>query len=355
MAAIQARGGRPPVFDGHNDVLLRLHRKIGGDPVRDFVEGDGLGHLDLPRALQGGLGGGLFSVFVPNAGAEPSSDDEPKPALAGEVPLPQALSAALAMVALLARIERHSEGRLKVCRSAREIRSCLASGAIAAVLHIEGAETIDREFRVLDVLHAAGLRSLGPVWSRPNIYGHGVPFRFPASPDLGPGLTEAGKQLVKACEARRIAIDLSHITERGFWDIANMTSAPLIASHSNAHAICASSRNLTDTQLKAIGQSGGVAGLNYANGFLRPDGLWKADIDFDIMLRHLDHMMMVAGEDSVGLGSDFDGARIPSALGSAAGLPAFQEAMSAHGYPDRLIARICHENWLSVLERVWGD
>ena len=101
-------------------------------------------------------------------------------------------------------------------KSARRI----AAGGLAAVMHIEGAEGIDADFQALDVLYAAGLRSIGPVWSRPNIFGHGVPFRFPSSPDTGPGLTDLGKELVRCCNARRIIIDLSHMNEQGFWDVA---------------------------------------------------------------------------------------------------------------------------------------
>ena len=108
------------------------------------------------------------------------------------------------------------------------------------VLHLEGAEAIDGDLNFLEVLYAAGLRSLGPVWSRNNIFGHGVPFKFPASPDLGDGLTAAGEKLVSACNEMKILVDLSHITEKGFWDVARLSKAPLVATHSNAHALCPS-------------------------------------------------------------------------------------------------------------------
>ena len=101
------------------------------------------------------------------------------------------------MASILFRLER--AGALTVCRSAADMRDAMAKGSIAAVFHIEGVEAIDPELTLLDVLYAAGLRSLGIVWSRPNAFGHGVPFRFPSSPDTGPGLTDAGKALVKAC------------------------------------------------------------------------------------------------------------------------------------------------------------
>ena len=97
---------------------------------------------------------------------------------------------------------------------------------MAAILHIEGAEAIDAELKALDVLHKAGLQSLGIVWSRDNVFGHGVPFRFPSPPDTGPGLTEAGKALVRRCNELKIMLDVSHLNEKGFWDVARHSTAP---------------------------------------------------------------------------------------------------------------------------------
>jgi membrane dipeptidase len=344
-----------PVFDGHNDVLLRLWMKTGGDPVADFLNGDGEGHMDLPRMTAGGMAGGFFAIFVPSAhGEDLPDDDDVNPSLAGQVPQPLALRKTMEMASLLLRIERQSAGRFKICRTIGEIRACLAKNVMAAIFHIEGAEAIDEKFRNLDVLYEAGLRSLGPVWSRPNIFGHGVPFRFPSTGDTGDGLTDAGKDLIRYCNERRILIDLSHLNEKGFWQVVKISTAPLVATHSNAYAVCKSSRNLSDDQIKAIGDSGGVIGLNFATGFLREDGRWGTDTPLDIMTRHLDHIMGIAGENCVALGSDFDGARIPARIGDATGLPHLIDALRDTQYGEKLIARIAHENWVSVLERVWG-
>ena len=231
----------------------------------------------------------------------------------------------------------------------------MAAGAIAPVLHIEGAEAIDREFQMLDVLHAAGLRSLGPVWSRPTIFAHGVPFRFPSTPDIGPGLTDLGRELVRRCNALKIMLDLSHLNEQGFWDIAKLSDAPLVATHSNAHAICPHSRNLTDKQLAAIKDSGGMVGVNFAVSFLRPDGRRNPDTPLSVVVDHIDHLITHLGEDHVGIGSDFDGAAIPVEIDSAAGLPNLINAMRARGYGEALITKICSGNWLRVLERTWGE
>ena len=351
-----------PVFDGHNDVLLRLYLSGGENPEAGFVDGDGAGHLDLPRAMAGGLAAGLFAVFVPPSRSDKDGDPDAMMRRSRyDVPLPAAvdtqtaMAATLSMASILFRMERRSSGRLKVCRTAEEITEATATGKLAAVLHIEGAEAIDPDFHNLDVLHQAGLRSLGPVWSRPNAFGHGVPFRFPSTPDTGPGLTDLGKELVRRCNGLGILIDLSHITEAGFWDVAELSDAPLVASHSNAYAVCQHARNLTDRQLDAIRERGGLVGLNYATAFLRPDGRMNADTSFETMLRHVDHMVERLGIDGVGLGSDFDGATIPDAIGDVAGLPNLVAALRNHGYNRQEIDKICFGNWLSVLRRTWKE
>jgi membrane dipeptidase len=207
---------------------------------------------------------------------------------------------------------------------------------------------------MLDVLRAAGLRSIGPVWSRSNIFAHGVPFRFPSGPDTGPGLTPAGRDFVRACNARRLLIDLSHLNEAGFWEVAKLSDAPLVASHSNAHAVCAHSRNLTDRQLDAIAESKGLVGVNFAVQFIRPDGRKQADSPLDMLVDHVVHLVEHLGEDGVALGSDFDGALIPAEIGDVAGLPALVEALRRRGFDGESLEKICHRNWLRVLEATWG-
>lgn len=348
-----------PIFDGHNDVLLRLFNKQSPGVERLFLEGEDDGQLDFPRALKGGFAGGMFAIFI-SSKDETGDIDELMQGGSYDVPMPRIISAeealpsALAMAAILLRIERRSNGRFKVCRSAGEIRSCLASNVIAAIMHIEGAEPIDGDLNGLDVLHEAGLRSIGPVWSRPNIFGHGVPFRFPSTPDTGPGLTELGKKFVKACNERRILIDLSHLNAQGFWDVARLSDAPLIATHSNAHAVCPHARNLTDLQLAAIRDSGGMIGINFATCFLRPDGQVDTNTGLDTLIRHLDHLIQLTGIDCVGFGSDFDGAKVPDAIGDASGLGNLRDALSARGFSEDVLRKLCHENWINVLERTWG-
>jgi membrane dipeptidase len=191
------------------------------------------------------------------------------------------------------------------------------------------------------------------VWSRPNAFGHGVPFRFPHSPDIGPGLTDAGKELVQACNKLGIMLDLSHLNEAGFWDVARLTSAPIVATHSNVHALSATPRNLTDKQLDAIRESGGMVGLNFAVVFLREDGTGDADTPLTTMVNHIDYLVEKLGIEHVGLGSDFDGARIPQEIGDVGGLPRLVEALRAGGCDDAALRKLLHENWVRVLEKTW--
>lgn len=349
-----------PVFDGHNDILYRI---LMAPEAREaiWLTGQGKGHLDLPRMQAGGFAGGLFAIYVPSPAEEgdaalDSLMDAPPYRLPLPEPLPLAASQAVAfgLAAQLLWMERSSGGAFRLCRTAAEIETAQQDGVIAGVMHMEGAEAIDEGCDALHAFHAIGLRSLGPVWSRPTAFGHGVPFAFPADPDTGPGLTEAGTRLIRACNDLRVLVDLSHLNAAGFDDVARLSDAPLVATHSNAHAITPSTRNLTDRQLAMIAETGGMVGLNFATVFLRPDGRNSAEMGWEPVLRHLDHLITHLGEDHVGFGSDFDGATVPQGIGDVAGLPRLLEALSAHGFDDALLRKLAWENWLSVLRRTWG-
>jgi membrane dipeptidase len=349
-----------PTFDGHNDILLRLFNAPQNREAI-WLTGEGKGHLDLPRMKTGGFVGGFFAIYIPSPHEDDGIDFQqlmenppfrlPLPKL---IPASDALPTAWAMANHMLWMERASSGRFKLVTSVAQIRANMAAGIISGILHMEGAEAIGPDLDALYAFHALGLRSIGPVWSRPTIFGHGVPFAFPSTPDTGEGLTEPGKRLIKACNELKVMIDLSHINEKGFDDVAALSTAPLVATHSNAHVLTQSSRNLTDRQLGAIKASNGMVGLNYATSFLRRDGKQSADMGWEDVLAHLDHLIEHAGEDHVGLGSDFDGATIPKGITDVAGLPNLQAAMQAHGYSDALMRKITHENWLSLLERTWG-
>ena len=333
------------IFDGHNDTVLRLVL----DASRDFDARGDVGHLDAPRARDGGFAGGLFAMFSPT---DPTPTASPSRRPTGPLDAPTARGYTDRMFQRMFELDRR--GALTICTSVSDIEAAMDAGSIAAVLHIEGAEAIAPDLSNLELYVRAGLRSLGLVWSRPNAFGTGVPFAFPGDPDIGPGLTDAGFDLVRACERLGVLVDVSHLNARGFWDVAEASSQPLVASHSNAHALCPTPRNLTDAQLAAVRASKGLVGLNLAVAFLREDGASNPDTPLDDVLRHLDHLLEHVGEDGVAFGSDFDGAVVPQEIGDVSGMPKLVAAMRAHGYGAELIEKIASRNWLRVLDAVWG-
>lgn len=347
-------------FDGHNDFLLRLWQ-APAEREALWLGASGTGHLDLPRMKQSGFTGGLFAIYVPSPPRAPSAAYQAAMTqIPYEVPLPdqmthiEAQPAAFGMAGLLHWMERAAPDDFALCRSAGAVRAANAAGKIGAVMHIEGAEAIAADLDALYLFHEMGLRSLGPVWSRPTVFGHGVPFKFPGDPDIGPGLTEAGKDLVRLCNRLGILIDLSHMNQAGFEDVARLSDAPLVATHSNVHALCPSARNLTDRQLGQIRDSGGMVGLNFATSFLRADGSASPDMGWDEMLRHVDYLIDKLGEDHVGLGSDFDGCTVPNPIKDVTGVPRLFDTLAAHGFDRLLLEKFARENWLACLERTLG-
>lgn len=340
-----------PVFDGHNDALTCAD-------AAHLAAGRESGHLDLPRMRAGGMRGGIFAVFSPSPGEQSGrrvfGGDGYREPLAEPLAQEDAAAHATEAAARLAELER--AGELVLARAIGDVDAARdGDGPPVAVLHLEGAEAIDPGLEALARWHAAGLRSLGPVWSRANAFAHGVPFAFPSSPDTGPGLSAYGAELVGACAELGVLVDLSHLNEAGFWDVARLEPGPLVASHSGAHAICPTSRNLTDGQLRAIGASGGLVGIVFATPFLRPDFADDPDTPLSVIAEHARYVADLIGVAHVALGSDFDGATIPAPLGDVAGLPRLVEALRQAGFDEEEVAAICWGNWRRVLDQWWRD
>ena len=319
------------VIDGHNDLVLKRWRGEEGK------------HIDLETAAESGFAGGFFAMYVPS----PYDGDLPSTPYAmpyaAEIPFEEAARVTEELFETLC--------ALPVRRA--QSTGDFGEGEITAIVHMEGAEAIADDLSNLADWYDRGLRSIGIVWSRPNAFAEGVPFRFPASPDTGPGLTDAGRALVRACNELGILVDVSHLNERGFWDVAASSDRPIVATHSNAHALCASTRNLTDAQLDAVRDSGGVVGVNFAVTFLREDGMNSFDeTGLDEIVRHVDYLADRMGIDHVAFGSDFDGAVVPAELGGVSGLPRLVDALRDRYEPDE-VDRITHGNWLRVLDATW--
>ena len=204
----------PLIFDGHNDILSLLYKAglcMNGAVDLDVFVGDMPGHLDIDKMRKGGFGGGFFAIWVPSP-IDLDSKNSQMNLPEYDLPFPpaisvdQALPIAIPQAAILHRMEQ--AGYVTICTDAAMLKSCLDQDKIGAIMHLEGAEPIDRDFYNLDMFRRAGLRSIGPLWSRPNRFGHGVPFRFPSNGDIGPGLSEDGKRLVQYCDDNGILIDL---------------------------------------------------------------------------------------------------------------------------------------------------
>jgi membrane dipeptidase len=343
----------PAVFDGHNDALTK-------DDHAQIADGRSGGHLDVPRMRAGGVRGGIFAVFTRSDGGArevqvPRDDGvvefEPAP------PVEHAVAAAdaTAVAGRLLAFER--AGAVRIARRGADLDRAFGdeAGPPVAVLHLEGAEAIDPGLEALDLWYGAGLRSIGAVWSRPNAFAHGVPFISPSSPDTGPGLTDAGRALVRRCAELGILIDVSHLNEAGFWDVATLDVGPVVASHSGVHSLCPTSRNLLDSQLDAIGSSGGLVGIVFAVPFLRADFADDPDTPLSLIAEHARYVADRIGVAHVALGSDYDGATIPAPLGDVAGTPKLLAALGDAGFSEAEVAQIAWDNWRRVLGAWWRE
>ena len=345
-----------PVFDGHNDLLtaLRWPERSG---ARDPLRRSDVGHLDLPRMREGGMAGGFFSAFVPSHVApndfDAATDAHGRYRIEPGAPISRsdARRDVEAMIDLAHGLVTGSNGTVQIVDDASEARVTMEAGRVAIALHLEGAEAIGADLNGLDDLVAMGVRAIAPAWSRSNVFAGGVPLAFPSSPDLGSGLTQAGVELVRACDRMGVLIDVAHLTEAGFWDVLAVAEGPVVATHANAHAICPHSRNLTDRQLDALAERGGVVGLNFGTGFLAPDGSWDRTLPISILVRHLDHLVARLGVRGVALGSDFDGARTPDCVRDVRRMQAPLRAVRATGASHDDVDALAHGNWL----RVWSE
>mgnify|MGYP001177541503 CR=1 FL=1 len=354
---LQAMPAAVPIIDGHNDTLTQVFGPEGGG-VNAFLCGNQDTDIDLPRARAGGLAAGFFALYIRAPEGLPTPEPERSDDGAWTF-TPPAIGcdwAARETERLLAELDNllaAAGNHISLVRTIDDLTAAVTGDQLGLILHIEGCEMISEDLRELDGFYERGLRSLGPVWSRPNVFGTGIRFGWPSSNDIGPGLTDAGESLVRACNERGIMIDLSHLNYQGFMDIAAISKAPLVATHCGCHALCASARNLTDDQLRIIADTDGLVGCNFFTGDLRGDGRFESDMPLTRMAEHLEHLVEVMGDTHVALGSDFDGADMCDELRDVACLPALTSLLHTRGWSDAAISRICYKNWLRVLRVSW--
>ncbi len=224
---------------------------------------------------------------------------------------------------------------------------------IGAVLSCEGAACFPPDFKLLEDIAFKGLKVLSFVWKFPNQYTCSwYTLKGEDYPNFG--LTEDGYKLLDKTRDLNIVVDVSHLSEEGFWDIINDTDKPIIATHSNAQTIKLHRRNLTDKQIKAIADSGGVVGINFWTNVLDPLQRNKyQDLGFDILKKHIDHIRDIGGIESVAFGSDFDGAVVPHCVENASEYPQLLKYLLNNGYSKTELQKISSENVLRVFKEIW--
>lgn len=320
-----------PVFDAHCDTISEAAKNGIG------LRKNGL-HVDLERGGRYSPYAQVFAVFGrPDGGLSAEGDylrDWPYEVLTG-------LADGLLSL-LLYEFETNSDV-LSLCRNAKEVKEATESGKIAALIAVEGAELLGCDIGRLKDAYDKGVRFVNLCWNYDNeICGA-------ANGASKGGLTEKGRQFVWTMQDMGIAVDLSHASERTFWDVVEIANRPVIAGHSNSKAICANPRNLTDDQFKAIVRLGGVAGLNLYPKFLS-EREWAG---IDDVLRHAEHFLELGGEKALCLGGDLDGVEyLPKAITGIESYGDIYEAMLKRNYSEDLVRDIFYNNLYDVLERV---
>jgi membrane dipeptidase len=282
------------------------------------------GHVDVPRLREGGVGAQFFGLVS-------------LPVLKSAGGLAQAVEA---QIDVLTDAIARGPNDLRLVRSAEEIEQCRRDGVLGALLGIEGSHALEGDLERLKTFARRGVRYVGLVHFTANDAG------FPAygrGRRDGEGLTPWGKDLVRACEASRVIVDLAHINRRGFLDACEIAKKPIIVSHTGVLGAFEHWRNIGDDQLRAVARTGGIVGVIFYPRYLGGAGL-------DAVVKHFLHILDVVGEDVPALGSDWDGLIVPTpALSDPRGLPLLTDALLHAGVSPRIVEKILRRNVLRVL------
>ena len=286
-----------------------------------------IGHLDVPRMQEGGVTCQVLAV---------SSERSRTPAYP--------LRTALLMIERFHR-ECDSNPVLVPITRSKEIIEAKKQGKAAGMLSIEGADVIEGRIEMLGVFHRLGVRMVGLVHSLRNQLADGITDRR-----TGGGLSELGVQAVEELDRLGMIIDVSHLNDEGFWDVIEHTGSPVIASHSNARAVCDHPRNMTDEMIEALAENGGVMGMNFAPMFVHP-----TDATLEGVVDHIDHIVELVGPDHVGLGSDYDGIPCtPKGLEDVTKIPDITKELIRRSYSEEDIKKILGGNHLRLFKTVIG-
>lgn len=353
------------LVDTHNDAVTAcIEKKVSLD--QDLK---GINHSDLKRFKQGGVDYQLFSIWCDGKKANP-------------------FEWAMREMDTIDAVAARNPDKIVVAKSWEQIQKTLAEGKIVAQYGVEGGHMIEDDINRLDLFYKRGVRYMTLTWNNSPSWASSHADEKDPKYKGHKGLTSFGKQIINRMNKLGIIVDISHVGETTFWDAIKTTTKPVIASHSNAYAICPVSRNLKDAQIKAIGKNGGVISLNFYSAFVDSSyskksaafykehkkeidamvakGMQKEYVlttiankykvqseaikpDLEVLMKHFDHIVKLIGIDHVGLGSDFDGIdSAPKQLKTVLDYPEFTKALIKRGYKDADIAKVLGGNFLRV-------
>ena len=353
------------VVDTHDDTTQRFL-----DGGFDIGKRNAIGSVDIPRMREGGLGAIFFAIWIPSK-------------ITGKEAIKRAIDQ---IDAVREQTGSHSKD-LMLATTAEGVRDARRQGKIAALIGVEGGHMIASDLAVLRAFAALGARYMTLTHTGNTEWAD-------ASTDKPAhnGLSEFGKQVVREMNRLGMIVDVSHVSDKAFADVLEVSKAPVFASHSSCRAICDAPRNMSDAMMKALAAKGGVVQINYHVGFLsqefrnaeRAHPEWEKAIaaeiqercgdkegcqliegdritreyvqrgdlprvDWTKIIEHIDHAVNVAGIDHVGLGSDFDGANMPFGMEDATKLPKITQALLEKGYSERDVRKILGENTLRLM------
>ncbi|HNV18194.1 MAG TPA: dipeptidase [Rectinema sp.] len=321
------------VIDAHCDTLMaitgRSMNKEERNP-RDFFADNTSVHLDFPKLVRGRVVCQVMAIFLEDS------------------QLQEATSETMAMIDSFESLLKFAPKEFFLAKDGADVHRALETKSVCAILSIEGAEALGDSLESLDIFYQRGVRAVGLTWNRRNAFGRGL------KAEGSDGLTSLGKELVEKMEEMHVLVDVAHLGEEGFWDVADISTGPFVASHANARGILDHPRNLSDSQIRAIADHGGAIGCVFVPYFVTKD---PKDCSLEAFLLHIDHIVRIGGIESCAIGSDFDGflPQEGKVIQDAGEFPLLYSALRRHGYSHEAAQKILGRNWLRIFDDVFGS